>query len=208
MQELDQDQILSELTTQDYKYGFTTDVETYVIDKGLNEDVIRHISVQKEEPEWLLEFRLKAYRHWLTMEVPDWAHLDIAPIDYQDLIYYADPTKKKTPGSLDEIDPELLKTFERLGIPLNEQKMLTGVAVDAVMDSVSIKTTFKDVLAEKGIIFCSFSEAVKHHPDLVRKYLATVVPYKDNFFGALNSAVFSDGSFVYVPKGVRCPMEL
>ena len=174
MQELDQDQILSELTTQDYKYGFTTDVETYVIDKGLNEDVIRHISEQKEEPEWLLEFRLKAYRHWLTMEVPDWAHLDIAPIDYQDMIYYADPTKKKTPGSLDEIDPELLKTFERLGIPLNEQKMLTGVAVDAVMDSVSIKTTFKEVLAEKGIIFCSFSEAVKHHPDLVRKYLGTV----------------------------------
>lgn len=208
MQELDQDQILSELTTQEYKYGFITDVDTYVIERGLNEDVIRHISEQKDEPEWLLEFRLKAYRYWLTMEMPDWAHLNIPPIDYQDMIYYADPSKKKTPGSLDEVDPELLKTFEKLGIPLDEQKMLTGVAVDAVMDSVSIKTTFKDVLAEKGIIFCSFSEAVKHHPDLVRKYLATVVPYKDNFFGALNSAVFSDGSFVYVPKGVRCPMEL
>src|SRR5690554_6672960 len=208
MQELDQDQILSEVTSQDYKYGFTTDVETYVIDKGLDEDVIRHISKQKEEPEWLLEFRLKSYRHWLTMEMPDWAHLKIPPIDYQDMIYYADPSKKKTIGSLDEVDPELLKTFERLGIPLEEQKVLTGVAVDAVMDSVSIKTTFKEVLAEKGIIFCSFSEAVKHHPDLVKKYLGTVVPYKDNFFGALNSAVFSDGSFVYIPKGVRCPMEL
>src|SRR5690554_46690 len=208
MQELDQDQILTELTTQDYKYGFTTDVETYVIDKGLDEDVIRHISEQKEEPEWLLEFRLKSYRHWLTMEMPDWAHLNIPEIDYQDMIYYADPSKKKNPKSLDEVDPELLKTFERLGIPLEEQKMLTGVAVDAVMDSVSIKTTFKEVLAEKGIIFCSFSEAVKHHPDLVRKYLGSVVPYKDNFFGALNSAVFSDGSFVYIPKGVRCPMEL
>ncbi len=208
MQEVDQDQILADLTSQSYKYGFTTDVETYTIEKGLNEDVIRHISEQKEEPEWLLEFRLKSYRHWLTMKMPDWAHLTIPEIDYQDIIYYADPLKKKSPGSLDEVDPELLKTFERLGIPLEEQKQLTGVAVDAVMDSVSIKTTFKEVLAEKGIIFCSFSEAVKHHPDLVRKYLGTVVPYKDNFFGALNSAVFSDGSFVYIPKGVRCPMEL
>src|SRR5690554_602696 len=159
MQELDQDKILSDLTNQDYKYGFTTDVETYVIDKGLNEDVIRHISEQKEEPEWLLEFRLKSYNHWLTMEMPDWAHLKIPEIDYQDMIYYADPSKKKNPKSLDEVDPELLKTFERLGIPLDEQKQLTGVAVDAVMDSVSIKTTFKEVLAEKGIIFCSFSEA-------------------------------------------------
>ncbi len=208
MQEVDQDQILAEITTQEYKYGFTTDVDTYVIDKGLNEDVIRLISAKKEEPEWLLEFRLKAYRHWLTMEMPEWAHLDIPPIDYQEMIYYADPSHKKNPQSLDEVDPELLKTFERLGIPLEEQKVLTGVAVDAVMDSVSIKTTFKEALAEKGIIFCSFSEAVKHHPDLVRKYLGTVVPYKDNFFGALNSAVFSDGSFVYIPKGVRCPMEL
>ena len=202
MQELDQDKILSDLTNQDYKYGFTTDVETYVIDKGLNEDVIRHISEQKEEPEWLLEFRLKSYNHWLTMEMPDWAHLKIPEIDYQDMIYYADPSKKKNPKSLDEVDPELLKTFERLGIPLDEQKQLTGVAVDAVMDSVSIKTTFKEVLAEKGIIFCSFSEAVKHHPDLVRKYLGSVVPYKDNYFGALNSAVFSDGSFVYIPKEI------
>lgn len=208
MQELDQDQILNDLTTQDYKFGFFTDVETDVIEKGLNEDVIRLISSKKEEPEWLLDFRLKAYRHWLTMKLPDWAHLKIPAIDYQDIIYYADPTKKKLPLSLNEVDPELLKTFERLGIPLEEQKQLTGVAVDAVMDSVSIKTTFKEVLAEKGIIFGSFSEAVKHHPDLVRKYLGTVVPYKDNFYAALNSAVFSDGSFVYIPKGVRCPMEL
>ena len=208
MQELDQDQILTDLTTQDYKYGFVTDVETYTIEKGLNEDVVRLISSKKNEPEWLLEFRLKAYRHWLTMKLPDWAQLNIPEIDFQEIIYYADPTQKKTPKSLEEVDPELLKTFERLGIPLNEQKQLTGVAVDAVMDSVSIKTTFKEVLAEKGIIFSSFSEAVKNHPDLVKKYLATVVPYKDNFYAALNSAVFSDGSFVYVPKGVRCPMEL
>ncbi len=208
MQELDQDQILTDLTTQDYKYGFVTDVETYTIEKGLNEDVVRLISSKKNEPEWLLEFRLKAYRHWLTMKLPDWAQLNIPEIDFQEIIYYADPTKKKTPKSLEEVDPELLRTFERLGIPLNEQKQLTGVAVDAVMDSVSIKTTFKEVLAEKGIIFSSFSEAVKNHPDLIKKYLATVVPYKDNFYAALNSAVFSDGSFVYVPKGVRCPMEL
>ena len=208
MQELDQDQILNELTSQEYKFGFTTDVETEVIEKGLSEDVVRLISSKKEEPEWLLEFRLKAYRHWLTMEQPEWAHLKIPAIDFQDIIYYADPTKRKTPKSLDEVDPELLKTFERLGIPLDEQKQLTGVAVDAVMDSVSVKTTFKEVLAEKGIIFSSFSEAVKHHPDLVRKYMGSVVPYKDNFYAALNSAVFSDGSFVYIPKGVRCPMEL
>src|SRR5690606_13104247 len=208
MQELDQDQILNELTSQEYKFGFTTDVETEVIEKGLSEDVIRLISAKKEEPEWLLEYRLKAFRYWQTIKQPEWAHLRIPEIDFQEIIYYADPTKKKTPGSLDEVDPELLKTFERLGIPLNEQKQLTGVAVDAVMDSVSIKTTFKEVLAEKGIIFSSFSEAVKNHPDLVKKYLATVVPYKDNFYAALNSAVFSDGSFVYVPKGVRCPMEL
>ncbi len=208
MQELDQERILNELTSRDYQYGFTTDVETEIIEKGLNEGVIRLISAKKEEPEWLLEFRLEAYRHWLTMEPPTWAHLEIPDIDYQDIIYYADPTKRKRPDSLNEVDPELLKTFDRLGIPLEEQKMLTGVAVDAVMDSVSVKTTFKEVLAEKGIIFCSFSDAVKQHPDLVKKYLATVVPYTDNYFAALNSAVFSDGSFVYIPKGVRCPMEL
>lgn len=209
MQETDQDKILDELTTSDYKFGFSTDVHTEFIDKGLNEDVIRLISSKKEEPEWLLDFRLKSYRHWLTMKQPEWAHLNIPEIDFQEIIYYADPSKKKNgPTSLDEIDPELLKTFERLGIPLDEQKQLTGVAVDAVMDSVSITTTFKEVLAEKGIIFGSFSDAVKKHPDLVRKYLGTVVPYKDNYFGALNSAVFSDGSFVYIPKGVRCPMEL
>ena len=209
MQETDQDKILDELTTSDYKFGFSTDVHTELIDKGLNEDVIRLISSKKDEPEWLLDFRLKAYRHWLTMKQPEWAHLNIPEIDFQEIIFYADPTKMKNgPTSLDEIDPELLKTFERLGIPLDEQKQLTGVAVDAVMDSVSITTTFKEVLAEKGIIFGSFSDAVKKHPDLVKKYLGTVVPYKDNYFGALNSAVFSDGSFVYIPKGVRCPMEL
>lgn len=208
-EEVDQDQLLNDLTTSDYKYGFETKVHTELIEKGLNEDVVRLISAKKEEPEWMLEFRLKAYRHWLTMKMPKWAHLNIPEIDFQDVIYYADPRKKKEgPKSLEEVDPELLKTFERLGIPLDEQKQLTGVAVDAVMDSVSVKTTFKEVLAEKGIIFCSFSEAVKQHPDLVRKYLGTVVPYKDNFYAALNSAVFSDGSFVYIPKGVRCPMEL
>ena len=209
MQEIDQDKILGDVTSSDYKFGFSTDVHTEFIDKGLNEDVIRLISSKKEEPEWLLDYRLKAYRHWLTIKQPEWAHLNIPEIDFQEIIYYADPSKKKDgPASLDEIDPELLKTFERLGIPLDEQKQLTGVAVDAVMDSVSIKTTFKDVLAEKGVIFGSFSSAVKHHPDLVKKYLGTVVPYKDNFYAALNSAVFSDGSFVYIPKGVRCPMEL
>ena len=208
MQEIDQDQILEEVTNQEYKYGFFTDVETFVIDKGLNEDVVRLISKKKEEPEWLLDFRLKAFNYWKTMETPDWAKLKIPAIDFQDIIYYADPTNKKKPQSLDDIDPELLDTFNRLGIPLDEQKQLTGVAVDAVIDSVSIKTTFKEVLAEKGIIFSSFSEAVKTHPDLVRKYLGTVVPYKDNYYAALNSAVFSDGSFVYIPKGVRCPMEL
>lgn len=209
MEDLNQDQILSDITTNEYKFGFTTDVDTEFIEKGLNEKVIRLISAKKNEPDWLLEFRLKAYRHWLTMPMPDWAHLHIPPIDFQDMIYYADPRKKKEgPKSLEEVDPELLKTFERLGIPLHEQEMLAGVAVDAVMDSVSVKTTYKEVLAEKGIIFCSFSEAVQHHPDLVKKYMASVVPYKDNFYAALNSAVFSDGSFVYIPKGVRCPMEL
>lgn len=200
--------ILDEVTGSEYKYGFVTDIETETIGRGLSEDTVRLISAKKEEPEWLLEFRLNAYRHWLSMKEPDWAHLNIPPIDYQDIIYYAAPKKKKGPKSLDEVDPELLKTFDKLGIPLEEQKILSGTAVDAVMDSVSVKTTFKEKLAEKGIIFCSFSEAVKDFPDLVKKYLGTVVSSKDNFFAALNSAVFSDGSFVYIPKGVRCPMEL
>lgn len=179
-----------------------------MLHRGLNEEVVRMISAKKEEPEWLLDFRLKALRHWQTLEMPAWAHLKIPPIDYQDIIYYAAPKAKVGPKSLDEVDPELLKTFDKLGIPLHEQKVLSGMAVDAVMDSVSVKTTFKETLAEKGIIFCSFSEAVKHHPDLVKQYMGSVVGYRDNFFAALNSAVFSDGSFVYIPKGVRCPMEL
>lgn len=189
-----------------YEYGFTTEVETEIIEKGLNEDVIRLISAKKEEPEWMLEFRLKAYRHWLTLEQPTWAHVNLPQIDYQDISYYADPTKKKEGKT--EIDPELEKTFEKLGIPLEERLALHGVAVDAVMDSVSVKTTFKEKLQEKGIIFSSMSEAVKENPELVKQFLGTVVPYKDNYFAALNSAVFSDGSFVYIPKGVRCPMEL
>lgn len=208
MQENNNNNILDEVTGSEYKYGFVTDIETETIGRGLSEDTVRLISAKKEEPEWLLEFRLNAYRHWLTMKEPDWAHLNIPPIDYQDIIYYAAPKKKKGSKSLDEVDPELLKTFDKLGIPLEEQKILSGMAVDAVMDSVSVKTTFKEKLAEKGIIFCSFSEAVKDFPDLVKKYLGTVVSSKDNFFAALNSAVFSDGSFVYIPKGVRCPMEL
>jgi Fe-S cluster assembly protein SufB len=173
----------------------------------LNEDIVRLISAKKNEPEWMLEFRLKAYHHWLTMKMPDWAHLDIPEIDYQSIAYFAAP-RKNAPQSIDEVDPELIKTFNKLGIPLEEQMALSGIAVDAVMDSVSVKTTFKETLAEKGIIFCSFSEAVEHHPDLVQKYMASVVPYTDNFYATLNSAVFSDGSFVYIPKGVRCPMEL
>ena len=204
----EQDNILNEVTSGEYKYGFTTDIETEFIRKGLDEDIIRTISLKKEEPSWMLDFRLEAFRYWQTLEAPSWAHLNISPIDYQDIIYYAAPKKKEGPKSLDEVDPELLKTFDKLGIPLHEQMMLSGMAVDAVMDSVSVKTTFKEKLAEKGIIFCSFSEAVKHHPDLVQKYLGSVVGYRDNFFAALNSAVFSDGSFVYIPKGVRCPMEL
>lgn len=199
---------VSDVTDSDYKYGFVTDVETEVIQKGLNEDIVRLISGKKGEPDWLLEYRLKAYRHWTTLEMPEWAHLSIPPIDYQDIYYYAAPKIKESPQSLDEVDPELIKTFNKLGIPLEEQKSLTGVAVDAVMDSVSVKTTYKENLAELGIIFCSFNEAVKNYPDLVRQYLGTVVPYTDNFFAALNAAVFSDGSFVYIPKGVRCPMEL
>lgn len=201
------DDILNEITQNDYKYGFTTDIETDVIPVGLNEEVIRLISSKKNEPEWLLDFRLKSYRHWLTMKMPTWAHLTIPEIDYQSISYFAAP-RRNAPKSLDEVDPELLKTFDKLGIPLDEQKSLSGMAVDAVMDSISVKTTFRENLAEMGIIFCSFSEAVEHHPDLVQKYMASVVPYTDNFFATLNSAVFSDGSFVYIPKGVRCPMEL
>ena len=204
----DSNHIISEVTGGDYKYGFVSDIDTEVIHRGLDEETVCIISAKKNEPEWLLEFRLRAFRHWQTLEMPTWAHLDIPPIDFQDIIYYAAPRKKEGPKSLDEVDPELLKTFDKLGIPLEEQKHLSGMAVDAVMDSVSVKTTFKESLAEKGIIFCSFSEAVRNHPDLVQKYLGSVVSYRDNFFAALNSAVFSDGSFVYIPKGVRCPMEL
>ena len=206
--ENDQDKLLGEVTSGEYKYGFVTDIETDVIPKGLSEDVVRLISAKKEEPEWMLEFRLKAFRHWQTMKMPSWAHLKIPEIDYQEIIFYAAPKQKKSLNSLSEVDPELLKTFDKLGIPLEEQKHLAGVAVDAVMDSISVKTTFRETLAEMGIIFCSFSEAVKEHPTLVQKYLASVVPYTDNFFATLNSAVFSDGSFCYIPKGVRCPMEL
>jgi Fe-S cluster assembly protein SufB len=199
---------VNDVTDSDYKYGFVTDVETEVIPKGLNEDIVRLISEKKGEPDWLLEYRLKAFKHWTTLEMPEWAHLSIPPINYQDIYYYAAPKTKESPKSLDEVDPELIKTFNKLGIPLEEQKSLAGVAVDAVMDSVSVKTTYKENLAELGIIFCSFNEAVKNYPDLVRQYLGSVVPYTDNFFAALNAAVFSDGSFVYIPKGVRCPMEL
>ncbi len=204
----EQDKILSEVTESDYKYGFVTDIENETIPKGLTEDVVRLISQKKGEPDWLLEFRLKAYRHWLTMKMPEWAHLTIPEIDYQNIIYYSAPKQKASLASMDEVDPELRETFEKLGIPLEEQKMMSGVAVDAVMDSVSVKTTFRETLAEMGIIFCSFSEAVREHPDLVKKYMASVVPYSDNYFATLNSAVFSDGSFCYIPKGVRCPMEL
>lgn len=199
---------MDDIIKDDYKYGFVTEIEMEDFPKGLNEDVIRLISKKKEEPSWLLEFRLEAYRHWLTMTMPTWAHLNIPEIDYQDLYYYAAPKKNAKYESMDEVDPKLRETFDKLGIPLTEQKMLAGVAVDAVIDSVSVKTTFQGALAEKGIIFSSFSEAVKNHPDLVKKYLGKVVPYTDNFFAALNSAVFSDGSFCYIPKGVRCPMEL
>lgn len=202
-----QDDILNKKIQGDYKYGFVSPVETETFPKGLDENIIRSISARKGEPPWMLEFRLKAYAHWKTMKMPSWAHLKIPPIDYQDIIYYAAP-KKVRYNSMDEVDPELLRTFERLGIPLEEQKMLAGVAVDAVMDSVSVKTTFQQTLAEKGIIFCPISEAIKNYPDLVKQYLGSVVPYTDNFFASLNSAVFSDGSFCYIPKGVRCPMEL
>ena len=200
--------IIDDATLGDYKYGFTTDIPTDVIPRGLNEDVVRLISAKKGEPDWLLDFRLKAYRHWLTLSQPKWAHLKIPDIDFQAISYYAAPVKKDGPKSLDEVDPEILATFNKLGIPLEEQKVLTGMAVDAVMDSVSVKTTHRERLAELGIIFCSISEAVKDYPDLVRRYLGSVVSYRDNFYAALNSAVFSDGSFVYIPKDVRCPMEL
>ncbi len=199
--------IIQDITSSEYKYGFETDIETDIIARGLNEEVVRLISQKKNEPDWLLDFRLKAYRKWLTMKVPTWAHLTIPEIDFQAISYYAAP-RKNAPKSLDEVDPELLKTFDKLGIPLEEQKALSGMAVDAVMDSVSVKTTFRETLAEKGIIFCSISEAVQEHPELVQQYLGSVVPATDNFYAALNSAVFSDGSFVYIPKGVRCPMEL
>jgi Fe-S cluster assembly protein SufB len=192
----------------DYKYGFVTEIEADEAPKGLNEDVIRFISARKKEPLWMLEWRLKAYRHWLTMKSPDWANIKYPPIDYQDIIYYSAPKQRVNPKNLDEIDPELIRTFEKLGISLEEQKRLTGVAVDAVIDSVSIGTSFKSQLAELGIIFCSMSEAIKEHPDLIRDYLGTVVPITDNYFSALNAAVFSDGSFCFIPKGVRCPMEL
>jgi Fe-S cluster assembly protein SufB len=206
--EKDQDKILNDVTQGEYKYGFVTDIENETIPKGLNEDTVRMISQKKNEPEFMLEFRLKAFRYWQTLKMPEWAHLIIPKIDYQDIIYYAAPKQKVTLDSMDDVDPELRDTFEKLGIPLDEQKMMSGVAVDAVMDSVSVKTTFKENLSELGIIFSSFSEAVQEHPDLIKKYMGSVVPYTDNYFAALNSAVFSDGSFCYIPKGVRCPMEL
>ncbi|MGE0354366.1 MAG: Fe-S cluster assembly protein SufB [Gemmatimonadales bacterium] len=197
------------LVGREYQYGFVTDIESDALPRGLNEDVIRAISARKQEPPFMLEWRLKAYRRWLTMAEPHhWANIEYPSIDYQDIIYFSAPRTTKPLGSLDEVDPKLLETYEKLGIPLSEQKLLAGVAVDAIFDSVSVATTFKAKLAESGVIFCSFSEAVREHPDLVRKYLGSVVPYNDNFFAALNSAVFSDGSFVFVPKGVRCPMEL
>jgi len=206
--ENNQDKILNDVTSGEYKYGFYSDIEMDQIHKGLSEEVVRIISAKKDEPEWLLEFRLKAYRHWLTMKMPEWSNLNIPEIDYQEIIYYAAPKQRKVLDSIDDIDPELKNTFDKLGIPLDEQKHLAGVAVDAVIDSASVKTTFKETLAEMGIIFCSFSDAVKEYPDLVKRYMGSVVPHTDNFFASLNSAVFSDGSFCYIPKGVRCPMEL
>jgi len=201
-------QSIEELTQREYKYGFVTDIESDAAPRGLSEEIVRFISAKKNEPSWLLEWRLKAYRHWLTMEEPAWPNVHYPKIDYQDMIYYSAPKQKKKIASLDEVDPELLRTYEKLGISLLEQQRLAGVAVDAVFDSVSVATTFKEKLGELGIIFCSFSEAVHEHPDLVKKYLGAVVPYTDNFFATLNSAVFSDGSFCFIPKGVKCPMEL
>lgn len=206
--EEDKNKIIDEVTQSEYKYGFVTDIEMETAPKGLNEDTIRFISAKKNEPEFVLEARLKAFRHWLTLEEPDWAHVNYPPIDYQDIIYYAAPKQKPELESLDEVDPELLETFKKLGISLEEQKRLSGVAVDAVMDSVSVKTTFSETLEKYGIIFSSFSDALQNHPELVKKYMGSVVPYTDNYFAALNSAVFSDGSFCYIPKGVRCPVEL
>ena len=199
---------LQKLVNQPYKHGFVTDIATDAVAKGLNEDVIRMISKKKEEPEWLLEFRLSAYKHWLTMEEPTWANVSYPKINFQDIIYFSQPKPKKKLASLDEVDPELRRTFEKLGVPLHEQKMMTGVAVDVIFDSVSVTTTYKAKLAEIGIIFCSFSEAVREHPDLVKQYLGSVVPSGDNFYAALNSAVFTDGSFCYIPKGTKCPMDL
>ncbi len=206
----DNNKIIKDIAGQEYKYGFTSDIDTDVIPKGLNENIVRLISHKKNEPEWMTEYRLAAFRQWQKMQLPTWAHLDIPEIDFQDISYYAAPRTNtgKKDGTVDDIDPELKKTFDKLGIPLEEQLVFGGVAVDAVMDSVSVKTTFKETLAEKGIIFCSMSEAIRDWPDLVRKYLGSVVPYSDNFYAALNAAVFSDGSFCYIPKGVRCPMEL
>lgn len=203
-----QNAVLDDITSGEYKYGFYSDIETDKAPKGLNEDIIKYISAIKKEPGWLLAYRLKAYNHWLKLEEPTWAHLHHPPIDYQDIIYYAAPKKKKELKNLDEVDPELIDTFNKLGISLEEQKVLSGVAVDAVIDSVSVKTTFRDTLAKHDIIFCSFSEAVQEHPDLVRKYLGSVVPHTDNYFAALNAAVFTDGSFCHIPKGVHCPIEL
>ncbi|MAW65106.1 MAG: Fe-S cluster assembly protein SufB [Flavobacteriales bacterium] len=204
----DEDKIIEEATSGDYKYGFVSNIDSELAQKGLTEDTVRFISDKKNEPKWLLEWRLKAFKTWQRMEEPDWAHVSYQKPNFQDIIYYAAPKPKKQYESLDEVDPEILKTFEKLGVPINEQKSLVGVAVDVVMDSVSVATTFKEKLGDLGIIFCSFSEAVKNHPDLVKKYVGSVVPQADNFYSALNSAVFSDGSFCYIPKGVRCPMEL
>ncbi len=205
---MEENKLLEELTESDYKYGFVTDIEQDAAPMGLSEEIVRFISAKKKEPQWMLDWRLKAYRHWLTMKTPAWQNVTFPVINYQDIIYYSAPKQKVSLGSLDEVDPELLKTFAKLGIPLEEQKMLSGVAVDAVFDSVSVATTFKGKLNDMGIIFCSMSEAVQNHPDLVKKYLGSVVPFTDNYFAALNSAVFSDGSFVFIPKNTRCPMEL
>ncbi|MDW3647502.1 MAG: Fe-S cluster assembly protein SufB [Bacteroidia bacterium] len=209
VEELSEDEkIIQEVTNKKYEYGWVTDIESDKAPKGLNEDIIRLISSKKNEPAWMLEYRMKAFEHWKKMKEPNWAHVEYPPVDFQNIHYYAAPKPKKKLDSLDEVDPELLKTFEKLGIPLYEQKVLAGVAVDAVIDSVSIKTTYKEKLAELGIIFCSFSEAIQDHPELIKKYMGKVVPHTDNFYAALNAAVFTDGSFVYIPEGVRCPMEL
>ena len=204
----DNDEILGQVTQSEYKYGFVSDIQSDTLPKGLNENIIRFISAKKQEPEWLLEWRIKSYQHWLTMEEPSWPNVHYPKINYQDMIYYSAPKKKKKLNSLSEVDPELRKTFDKLGISLEEQKRLSNVAVDAVLDSVSVATTFRSTLAKLGIIFCSFSEAVREYPDLIKKYVGSVVPYTDNYFAALNSAVFTDGSFCYIPKGIRCPMEL